>query len=65
MKAMNTIIDFARVHVLSLACWTMLSTTAGFLTWAAATYARETSNRRANRALARYLKQEEQRRIQR
>jgi hypothetical protein len=58
---MTTILDFARVHTLSLICWALLAATIGFCGWASITYARESSNRRANKALARYLAQQEER----
>lgn len=52
---MTTILNFARIHTLSMIVWAMLAATLGFCGWAAVTYARESSNRRANKALARYL----------
>ena len=58
---MHAVIDFAHVHTLSLICWALLAATLGFCGWAAVTYARESSNRRANKALARYLAQQQAR----
>ena len=58
---MHAVVAFAHVHTLSLICWALLAGALGFVGWAAVAYARESSNRRANKALARYLAQQQAR----
>ena len=58
---MHDIVDFAHVHTLSLIVWALLAATVVGIALGTWTYALERSNRRANRALARYLAQQVER----